>query len=101
MTQASKKITERQLNWYGHVMRTDKEHILRKMLRMDIPGKCKRMTKNKMERRVPMRLEKFWTESGRGDGQGDVEKEDNQSYQRLYVMGKARGKEEAVVFTVN
>ena len=39
MAQASKKITERRLNWYGHVMRRDGEHILRKVLRADIPGK--------------------------------------------------------------
>ena len=51
------------------------------------------MTENKMERRVPMRLKKYWTESGRGDGQGDVEKKDHQSYRRPYMMGKARGKE--------
>ena len=30
------KITERRLNWYGHVMRRDEEHLLRKVLRMDI-----------------------------------------------------------------
>ena len=39
VAQASKKITERRLNWYGHVMRRDGEHILRKVLRGDIPGK--------------------------------------------------------------
>ena len=39
VAQASKKITERRLNWYGHVMRRDGEHILRKVLRADIPGK--------------------------------------------------------------
>ena len=42
VAQASKKITERRLNWYGHVMRRDGEHILRKVLRADIPGKRKR-----------------------------------------------------------
>ena len=42
VVQASKKITERRLNWYGHVMRRDGEHILRKVLRADIPGKRKR-----------------------------------------------------------
>ena len=36
--------------------------------------KDERTTENKMERRVPPRLEKYWTESGRGDGQGDVER---------------------------
>ena len=39
VAQASKKITERRLIWYGHVMRRDGEHILRKVLRADIPGK--------------------------------------------------------------
>ena len=39
---ASKKISERRLIWYGHVMRRDGEHILRKVLRADIPGKRKR-----------------------------------------------------------
>ena len=47
-----------------------------------------------MERRVSTRFEKYWTESGRGDGQGDVEKKDHQLYRRPYFMGKARGKEE-------
>ena len=42
VAQASKKITERRLNWYGHVMRRDVEHILRNVLREDIPGKRKR-----------------------------------------------------------
>ena len=42
VAQASKKITERRLNWYGHVMRRGGEHILRKVLRADIPGKRKR-----------------------------------------------------------
>ena len=36
---ASKKITERRLIWYGHVMRRNGEHILRKVLRADIPGR--------------------------------------------------------------
>ena len=50
------------------------------------------MTENKMERRVPTRLEKYWaSKSGRGDGQGDVEKKDQQSYWRLYE-GKSQGK---------
>ena len=37
--QDSKKITERRLNWYGHVTRRFGEHTLRKVLRADIPGK--------------------------------------------------------------
>ena len=42
VAQASKHITERRLNCYGHVMRRDGEHILRRVLRADIPGKRKR-----------------------------------------------------------
>ena len=42
VAQASKKITERRLNWYGHVMRRDGENIPRKVLRADKPGKRKR-----------------------------------------------------------
>ena len=34
-----------------------------------------RTTENKMERPVPTRYEKYWTESGRGDEQGDIESE--------------------------
>ena len=47
-----------------------------------------------MERRVSTRFERYWTESGREDGQGDVEKKDHQLYRRPYMMGKAKGKEE-------
>ena len=83
VAQASKKITERRLNWYGHVMRRDEEHILRKVLRTDNPGKRKRG-------RPKTRLEKYWTESVRGDGQSDVEKEDLQSYQRPYMVGETK-----------
>ena len=54
--------------------------------------KEERTTENKMERRMSTRFEKYWTESGRGDGQGDVEKKDYQSYRRPYVMEEARGK---------
>ena len=34
-------------------------------------------TENRMERRVPIRHQKYLTESGRGDGQGDVQREDH------------------------
>ena len=54
--------------------------------------KEERTTENKMERRMPTRFAKYWTESERGDGQSDVEKKDHQSYRRPYMMGKARGK---------
>ena len=39
MVQASKKITEKRLKWYGHVRRMNEEHIVRRMLDVDIQGK--------------------------------------------------------------
>ena len=44
------------------------------------------------KRCIPTRLEKYWTESERGDGQW----EDHQSYPRQDMMGKARGKQEVM-----
>ncbi len=40
--QASKKITEKRLKWYGHVRRMKEEHIVRRMLDVDIPGRRRR-----------------------------------------------------------
>ena len=42
MVQAYKKITEQRLKWYGHVRRKKGEHIVRRMLDVDIPGKRRR-----------------------------------------------------------
>ena len=42
---------------------------------------------------MPTRLETYMSESGRVDGQGNVEKKDQLSYRRPYIMGKVRGKE--------
>ena len=39
VVQASKKITEKRLKWYGHVRRMKEEHIVRRMLDVNIPGK--------------------------------------------------------------
>ena len=102
VAQASKDITERRLNWYGHVMRRDGEHIMRKVLKADIPGKRKRgRPKTRCKDACQRDLKKYWTESGRGDEQGDVEKKDHQLYRRPYMMGKARGKEEEAVVVPN
>ena len=38
----SKKITEKRLKWYGHVRRMKEEHIVRRMLDVEIPGKRRR-----------------------------------------------------------
>ena len=42
MVQASKKIKEKRLKWYGYVRRMKEEHIVRRMLDVDIPGKRRR-----------------------------------------------------------
>ena len=58
------------LNWYRHVIRRD-ENKLRSVEYK--PGKKKdTTTENKMERHVITRHEKYWTESGRGDGRSDM-----------------------------
>ena len=69
VVQASKKITERRLHWYGHVMRRDDEHILKKVLRADIPGKRKRgRPKSRWKDACQRDLKSTGLESGRGDG---------------------------------
>ena len=42
VVQASKKFTEKRLEWYGHVRRLTEEHTVRRMLDVDIPGKIRR-----------------------------------------------------------
>ena len=46
MVQASMKMTEKRLNWYAHVRRMKEEHIVRRMLHVDIPGKRRRWRPN-------------------------------------------------------
>ena len=42
VVQASRKITERRLKWYGHVMRMEEDHVVRRVMTKPIPGKWKR-----------------------------------------------------------
>ena len=42
IVQASRKITERRLKWYGHVMRMEEDHVVRRVMTNAIPGKRKR-----------------------------------------------------------
>ena len=37
VVQASQKITEKRLKWYGHVRKMTEEHIVRRMLEVDVP----------------------------------------------------------------
>ena len=39
VVQASKKITEIRLKWYGHVRRMKEEHIVRRIVDLGITGK--------------------------------------------------------------
>ena len=61
------------------MIRRDEEQLLRNVLRMDTSGKRNPQGKGiKDERKqdgktVLTRHENYWTESGRGDGQGDRE----------------------------
>ena len=42
VVQASKKITEKRLKWNGHVRRMKEEHIVRRMLDVELPEKRSR-----------------------------------------------------------
>ena len=66
MVQASTKITEKRLKWYGHVRRMKEEHIVRRMLDVDIPGKRRRGRPNLR-----------WKDACNGDMAQAVLKEDN------------------------
>ena len=39
VVQASRKITERRLKWYGHVTRMEEDHVVRRVITKAIPGK--------------------------------------------------------------
>ena len=49
VVQASKKITEKRLKWYGHVRRMKEEHIVGRMLHGHTREKKKRVVKPKIE----------------------------------------------------
>ena len=44
------KMREGKLRWYRHVMRRDQEYVGRKMMEMEVLGKCERKTKEKIFR---------------------------------------------------
>ena len=48
LAQAAKSITEKHLKWHGHVRRMKEEHIVRRMLDVDIPRKRRRGRGGKM-----------------------------------------------------
>ena len=89
MVQASKKITEKRLKWYGHVRRMKEEHIVRIMLDVDIPGKRRRG-----------RPTLTWKDACKRDMTKVGLKEDNTTnraaYRRPQITGQAREEEEEV-----
>ena len=93
MGQASKKITEKRLKWYGRVRRMKEEHTVRRMLDVDIPGKRRRGRPNLWWKdackRVPP-LSRGRTERGQHNKQGSKEEENKQLYRRLQMSGQAR-----------
>ena len=88
VVQASKKITEKRLKWYGHVRRMKEEHIVRRMLDVVIPGKRRRGRPNL---RWKDACKRDMTQSGLK--QGRMEKEANQLYRRPQMTGQARDEE--------
>ena len=74
VVQASKKITEKRLKWYGHVSRMKEEHIL-----SEKNARCgntremkKRAAKPKMERRMQERYDTGGSERGQDNKQGSM-----------------------------
>ena len=95
MVQSSKKITEKRLKWYGHVRRMKEEHIVRRMLDVDIPGKRRRgRPKPTMERCMQERHDRSGSEKGQHNKQGRIEEGANQLYRRPQMTGQAREDEE-------
>ena len=89
VVQASKKITDKRLKWYGHVMK--EEHTVRRMLDVDIPGKRRRGRPNL---RWKDAFKRDMTEVVQHDKQGRMEVEANQLYRRPQMTGQAREEDE-------
>ena len=101
MVQASKKITEKRLKWYGHVRRMEEEHIVRRMLDVDIPGKRRRGRPN-LRWKDACKRETYDTgrvERGQSNKQGRMEEKANQLYRRPQMTGQARDEVEDLLIT--
>ena len=42
VTEISKKVQERRLQWYGHVMRKDEDYVGKRVMEMEVPGRRNR-----------------------------------------------------------
>ena len=90
VVQASKKITEKRLKWYGHVRRMKEEHIVIRMLDVEIPGERRRGRPNL---RWKERHDTSGSERGQHVKQGSMEEYDHQLYRRPQMTGQAREEE--------
>ena len=94
LAKASKKITEKFLKWYGHVIRTKEEHIVRRMLDVDIPGKRRTGRPNRRWKDACKGDDRSGVERGQDNKQGRMEEEANQLYRRPQMTGQAREEED-------
>ena len=44
VTEISKKVQERRMQWYGHVMRREEDYVGRRVMRMEVQGRRNRRT---------------------------------------------------------
>ena len=42
VAEISRKVQEKRLQWFGHVMRRDEDYVGRRMMEMEVPGRRKR-----------------------------------------------------------
>ena len=42
MVEVSKKIQQRRLQWFGHVMRREEDHVCRRVMDMEVDGRRRR-----------------------------------------------------------
>ena len=94
VVQASRKITERRLKWYGHVMRMEEDHVVRRVMTKAIPGKRKRG-----------RPKTRWKDVCKRDmqtvGLREGDEGDRAYWRRPQMTGTARGKERSIYYKRN
>ena len=101
VAEASKKFTEQRLKWYGRVRRMKEEHIVRRMLDVDIPGKMIRGRPNlRWKDACKERYGTGRVEGGQLNKQGRMEEVlADQLYRRPQMTRQAMDEEEDVTFT--
>ena len=95
VVQASKKITEKRLKWYGHVRRMKEEHIVRRMLDVDIPGK-RRIRRPNLRWKYPCKrdMTQAWLKEDNATNRTEWRNNLNRLYRRPQMTGQVRDDEE-------